>query len=77
MELELLSQYLPLNVTDFQSFRSSRQAFLMYAAMPDPHDWWLRRLIDGGYTVQFKSYEPLLSDQDGIVYLVSPGASKP
>jgi len=77
VELELLSQYLPLNVTDFQSFRSSRQAFLMYAAMPDPHDWWLRRLIDGGYTVQFKSYEPLLSDQDGIVYLVSPGASKP
>jgi hypothetical protein len=71
VELELLSQYLPLNITDFESFRASHKSFLMYAAMPNPHDWWLRRLTAEGFTVQFKAFEPLLSDQAGVVFLVT------
>lgn len=71
VELELLSQYMPLSVTNFQSFTAANKSFLMYSAMPNPHDWWLRRLADDGFKVQYKSFEPLASDQNGVVFLVT------
>jgi hypothetical protein len=71
--LPLLAKCYPINVVDFQSFRSLHPAFLLYSAIPSPQDWWLDRLVNDGFSFQLVS-----SQRDAFTFLVTaPKANKP
>jgi hypothetical protein len=69
--LPRLAGYYPIKVPDFQSFRSSHSSFLLYASVPRQQDWWLRRLIDDGCSVQLAASQALPSGEEGFAFLIT------
>jgi hypothetical protein len=65
--LELLADYSPLRIYDFQSFHGYYSSFLLYADSSEPLGWWPQRLVDDGYVLRV-----VASAGEDLVFLVTP-----